>query len=156
MNMSSRSFVNSLASSSLTFILSILYASTCSTPISRARCERTRSSISSFAETHGLRTNNDCQRRYAIVCLEVFILGWSTYALTYGERNPPWRWEAALHLGCALGGVTAFVVFFVMTIDIENQGYARQVFLCKDTGCHVWYLLFFSRNRTYGCLTHSP
>ena len=61
--------------------------------------------------------------KYAIVFLEMLILGWSTVALTLGERSLPWRWEFALHATCAVGGLAAFVGFYVSVGRIERHGY---------------------------------
>eukprot|EP00037_Helgoeca_nana_P031308 m.398176 g.398176 ORF g.398176 m.398176 type:complete len:1112 (+) comp28369_c0_seq2:30-3365(+) len=63
--------------------------------------------------------------KYALVSFELFILGASMWALASGLRALPRRVEAALHLGCYLGGVAALVGFYVPCAEINSDGYNR-------------------------------
>jgi hypothetical protein len=77
--------------------------------------------------------------KYSMVFLELFILGWSTFALTFGEKHLPWRWEFALHTACVLGGLAAFVGFYVRVGQIERDGYnaATQSQVHSDSYTHL-------------------
>jgi hypothetical protein len=61
--------------------------------------------------------------KYALVFFELFILSVAVWALTSGLRNLGGRREAFLHATCALGGIAAFVGFFVQSGVIEGDGY---------------------------------
>jgi hypothetical protein len=53
----------------------------------------------------------------------MFILGASAWALSRGVRALPARTEALLHVGCILGGVGAFLGFYLRCSDINGDGY---------------------------------
>jgi hypothetical protein len=76
--------------------------------------------------------------KYAMVCLEMFILGWSIFALTRGERHLSWWWEAALHSACVLVGIVVFVGFYVRVGQIERDGFNAATYSAAHSGSISW------------------
>lgn len=53
----------------------------------------------------------------------MLILGASAWALQQGIRRLPPRSEATMHFACLIGGLAAFVGFYIACADINAQGY---------------------------------
>ena len=61
--------------------------------------------------------------KYALVSFELLIIGASIRALLRGLAVVPPRTEAVLHTVCWVVGVAAFVVFYSLCNEINNDGY---------------------------------
>lgn len=62
--------------------------------------------------------------KYMLVCFELLILGASLWALVRGGQAVRTGFEVVLHSGCVLGGVFAFVGFYVRCAEInQNDGF---------------------------------
>jgi hypothetical protein len=62
--------------------------------------------------------------QFALVFFEVFILGASSWVLSRGAKSISTRAEAALHIACALGGLAAFLGFWLQATRVSNDGFS--------------------------------
>jgi hypothetical protein len=63
--------------------------------------------------------------KFGLVCFEVFILGASIQALARGGRAVKPLTEAVLHGLCAIGGISAFVGFYIKCSEINDRGFNK-------------------------------